>query len=96
MRMESLNTATHDGSIPAYDGHLICPVVSCACDNVHLGALRSFPHMRGTRIEVDCWCECNHKWTMALWFHKGTTYSEIVGAASITPFDPDVPEMWRD
>ena len=91
--MERLSKLVVGTGIPSIDDNLICPVISCGCEYVHLGALRSQKEGRGTSIEIDMWCEHGHAWTLKFQFHKGMTYFANIDARKA---DIDhLPEMWR-
>lgn len=64
--------------IPSIDEVLICPVVSCGCQNVHFdmdGARPDVRYVKDGRLEavsVFFWCEHGHSWTIVFEFCTGT------------------------
>lgn len=38
---------------------------------------------RGEAVEIKCWCENGHKWTMRLGFHKGNSYIKNIDIKEI-------------
>lgn len=79
-------------SIPSLDGLLICPIVSCGCEYVHLADCRTDRVERGSAIFIEMFCESGHAWTYCIRFHKGTTLVEVHDAREDRPQK----EMWRD
>lgn len=66
--MDELNTGAWP-SIPTLEGKLICPVVSCGHDNVHMAE----PVVGKNGVMLSCYCEAGHKWMYWISEHKGHT-----------------------
>lgn len=85
--------AVADG--PSFLGELVlCPVIGCNFEYVHLQAVRTDKEGRGSFVEIDMWCECGHAWTLRFKFHKGQVEFSVTNSRDVDI--TELPEMWRD
>lgn len=79
---EALSTGE---GIPTLDGRLICPVIACGCENVHVNWRRLI--RLHDALSLPMCCDFGHKWICVL--------SEANGQTSVTICEVEAGRMGR-